>query len=83
MDVDQVAAWLRKKINRLLIDTSLGTTKCDADIDWGSNNEEIVDDKDNDRGGIDKKIKINWSTDLIDMRMLSYNHLVHIWKKLS
>ena len=49
---------MRKKINRLLIDTSLGTTKCDADIDWGSNNEEIVDDEDNDRGGIDKKIKI-------------------------
>jgi hypothetical protein len=53
--------WLpdcEKKSTELLIDTSLGTTKCDADIDWGSNNEEIVDDEDNDRGGIDKKIKI-------------------------
>ena len=45
--------WLpdcKKKSTELLRDTSLGQvmTKCDADIDWGSNNEEIVDDEDND-----------------------------------
>ena len=45
--------WLpdcEKKSTELLRDTSLGQvmTNCDADIDWGSNKEEIVDDKDND-----------------------------------
>ena len=39
------------------------------------------------KGGIDNnKFKNNlknkiWSTDLIDLRILSNNHLVHIWQK--
>jgi hypothetical protein len=50
--------WLpdcKKKSTELLRDTSLGQvmTNCDADIDWGSNKEEIVDDKDNDEGSDD------------------------------
>jgi hypothetical protein len=45
--------WLpdcKKKPKELLRDTSLGQvmTDCDADIDWGSNKEEIVDNKEND-----------------------------------
>jgi hypothetical protein len=50
--------WLpdcEKKSTELLRDTSLGQvmTNCDADIDWGSNKEEIVDDNDNDEGSDD------------------------------
>ena len=45
--------WLpdcKKKSKELLRDTSLGQvmTNCEADIDWGSNKEEIVDNEDND-----------------------------------
>jgi hypothetical protein len=45
--------WLpdcKTKSKELLRDTSLGQvmTNCDADIDWGSNKEEIVDNKDKD-----------------------------------
>jgi len=47
--------WLpdcKKKSRELLGDTSLGQvmTNCDADIDWGSNKEEIVDDEDDREG---------------------------------
>jgi hypothetical protein len=47
--------WLpdcKKKSTELLRDTSLGQvmTSCDADIDWGSNKEEIVDNEDDDEG---------------------------------
>ena len=50
--------WLpdcKKKSTELLRDTSLGQvmTNCDADIDWGSNKEEIVDNEDNDEGSDD------------------------------
>ena len=30
-------------------------TSCDADIDWGSNKEEIVDDEENDEGSDDDR----------------------------
>ena len=50
--------WLpdcKKKSTELLRDTSLGQvmTNYDADIDWGSNKEEIVDDEDNDEDSDD------------------------------
>jgi hypothetical protein len=55
--------WLpdcEKKSTELLRDTSLGQvmTKCDADIDWGSNNEEIVDDEDNDEESDDDDLSL-------------------------
>jgi hypothetical protein len=45
--------WLpdcKKKSTELLRDTSLCQvmTSCDFDIDWGSNKEDMVDNKDND-----------------------------------
>ncbi len=50
--------WLpdcKKKSTELLRNTSLGQvmTNCDADIDWGSNKEKIVDNEDNDEGSDD------------------------------
>ena len=55
--------WLpdcKKKSTELLRDTSLGQvmTNCDADIDWGSNKEEIVDDEDNDEGSDDNDLSL-------------------------
>jgi len=56
LQTDQILLkWLpdcEKKSTELLRDTSLGQvmTSCDADIDWGSNKEEIVDNEDDDEG---------------------------------
>ena len=33
-------------------------TNCDADIDWGSNKEEIVDDEENDEGSDDDDLTL-------------------------
>ena len=59
--------WLpdcEKKATELLRDTSLSQvmTKCDADIDWGSNKEEIVDNEDNDEESDDD----DWSLEIDD-----------------
>jgi hypothetical protein len=55
--------WLpdcKKKSTELLRDTSLCQvmTSCDPDIDWGSNKEEIVDDKDNDEESDDDNLSL-------------------------
>jgi len=43
-------------------------TNCDADSDWGSNKEEIVDDEDNDEGSDDddSSLEIDYEEDIED-----------------